>query len=117
MGREIMNKEKIVNQILNNLPSYNKDDVLNVKLIKGKPITVEHYARILEPISRRRYSYIWHNMGSSTYETQTYTNYYANNNVKSVLRNVKNISISRLNECLDKLLNFKSEIVHYEEKV
>ena len=46
-----MTKQKIVNHIIENLPSYNTEKVLDVKLIKGKPITVEHYVEILSCIS------------------------------------------------------------------
>ena len=111
-----MTKQKIVNQILENLPSYNTEKVLDVKLIKGKPITVEHYVEILSCISSRYYSYFYHRQSCLRYETQIYKNYYACSCIKRVLQNVKNIKVWQLERCLNTLLNFKSETIHYKEK-
>ena len=107
-------KQKIINQIINNLPKYNANETLNVKIVEGKPITLEHYTKILEPISKRYFKYFFNNLTCLKYDTEIYSNYYASEVIKRVLQNINNIKISQLNDCLFQLLNFKSEIVHYK---
>ena len=116
-GTKIMTKkQKIINEILNNLPLYNTDDVLKVELIKGKPITLEHYTKILEPINKNEFNYFNNRLSCIRYDTQLYSNWLASERLKRILtdiKKIKNISLSRLKSCLYQLLNFKSEITHY----
>jgi hypothetical protein len=102
-----MKKQEIISKILNHLPSYNSSNPLDVKITKGNPITLEHYIKMLNCVSRKHWNYVLKN-STNIQSTKEYLNVSACRRIKEVLQNNKALKKSNLQSCLDILLNFKN---------
>ena len=106
-------KQKAVQLILANLPKYNADDVMKVKLISGKPITMTKYIDLFKDISRNRQRHYWYRYGNNfmSNNTESYSNYAASENIKRILKDdgkLKRISLTDLKGVLH-ILNKDAE--------
>ena len=106
-------KQKAVQLILANLPKYNADDVMKVKLISGKPITMTEYINLFRNISRSRHNHYWYRYGNNfmSNNTESYANYSASENIKRILKDdgkLKRISLTDLKGVLH-ILNKDAE--------
>ena len=71
-------KKQIANYILDSLPEYNSKDAMNVKLIKGKPFTLEQLVNALRKFDTQRGAkYFDITSDHRKYQTETYGNFFA----------------------------------------
>tara|TARA_R110000772_G_C13121647_1_gene421900 strand:- start:274 stop:726 length:453 start_codon:yes stop_codon:yes gene_type:complete len=71
-------KKKIANYIKKSLPEYDSKDCLNVKLIKGNPITLKQYINILSQL-KSRWAYNSIKDDHRKLDTESYANVFARN--------------------------------------
>jgi len=106
-------KQKAVQLILANLPKYNADDVMKVKLISGKPITCHEYYLIFQDLKNTRmlsrHLPTHNDLGAN--ETEKYQNYISSERIEMILNDdgkLKRISLTDLKGVLH-ILNKDAE--------